>query len=559
MMKFSGIGASSGIAIGTLHFYKSETQAVIRSRIEEEDVQTELARVETARAAAIDELSGLYETALKQVGEQGAMLFEIHQMMLEDEDYCESIESIITNQRVNAEYAVAVTGDNFSGMFAGMEDSYMQARASDVKDISERLIKILSGRDTSARQFDEPVILAAIDLAPSETVQLDKDKILAFVTVEGSNNSHTAILARTMGIPAIIKLGNELSQELDGKLAGMDRTTGELVVDPDSETLQKFQAKQEENIRKKQLLEQLKGMPAETGYGQRVLTYANIGSTTDLGAVLLNDAEGIGLFRTEFLYLESDHYPTESEQFNVYRKVVESMTGKRVIFRTLDIGADKQAAYFELPPEENPAMGLRAIRICLTREHVFKEQLRALLRASYYGKLAIMFPMITSLWEIREIKRILAETKQELWEAEVPFAQDIEIGVMIETPAAVMVSNQLAKEVDFFSVGTNDLTQYLLAVDRQNQNLARFYDPYHPALLEMIRIASNNAHKHGKWIGICGELAADLAMTETFLAFGIDELSVAPAAVLPLREKIRSLQTDSRDAILQEQEAYMYE
>jgi len=557
MIKLSGFGASKGIAIGILHFYRNETQTVMRRRIE--DVQLELARMDAARTAAARELAELYEIALEQVGEQGALLFEIHQMMLEDEDYCESIKSIITNQGINAEYAVALTGDNFSKMFAEMDDAYMQARASDVKDISERLIKILSGKDTSVQHFDEPVILAAEDLAPSETVQLDKDKILAFVTVEGSNNSHTAILARTMGIPAVIKLGKELSEELEGKLVGVDGFTGELVVDPDSETLQKLQTRHEENVRKKRLLEQLKGMPAETGYGQRVLTYANIGSIADLGAVLLNDAEGIGLFRTEFLYLESDHYPTESEQFNVYRKVVERMSGKRVIFRTLDIGADKQAAYFELPAEENPAMGLRAIRICLTREQIFKEQLRALLHASNYGKLAIMFPMITSLWEIREVKRILEDTKQEMREAGLPFEEDIEFGVMIETPAAAIVSNQLAREVDFFSVGTNDLTQYLLAVDRQNQSLARFHDAYHPALLEMIRLASDNAHKHGKWIGICGELAADLAMTETFLAFGIDELSVAPTSVLPLREKVRSLQTDSRQDILRGHKAYLNE
>lgn len=553
MVTLQGIGASQGITMGTLRFLRQDVLQIKRLKVE--DTEAELQRLTQAKEEAIEQLGVLYETAMEQVGEQGAQLFEIHQMMLDDEDYCEAIENIVVGQGVNVEYAVSVTGENFSKMFAEMDDSYMQARAADVKDISERLIKILCGVNTEVEKFTEPVILAADDLAPSETVQLEKEMILGFATRGGSKNSHTAILARTMGIPAVLKLGEQLEESMEGMAAGIDGFTGKLCVDLDEETVNLFEHRMNEEVQKKQLLEQYKGVPAKTGYGQQILTYANIGSTSDLGAVLLNDAEGIGLFRTEFLYLESDHYPTEMEQFAVYRTVVETMAGKRVIFRTLDIGADKQADYFELPKEENPAMGLRAIRICLTREEVFKEQLRALLQASGYGKVAIMFPMITSLWEIREIKRILEETKQELRDAAIEFDEEIETGIMIETPAAALVSNQLAQEVDFFSVGTNDLTQYLLAIDRQNQSLDKFYDTYHPALLELIRMSAENAHRHGKWIGICGELAADLSLTETFLAFGIDELSVVPGSILPLRAAVCKISENRKDEILSSHKA----
>ena len=465
--------------------------------------------------------------------------FEVHQMMLMDLDYVDSIKNIITTQEVNAEYAVATTGDNFSRMFASMDDAYMQGRAADVKDVSDRLLGILSDAGESGVVADEPVIVAADDLVPSETVQLDKSKVLAFATMYGSANSHTAILARTMNIPAVIGLGEGLAKEYDGHMAAIDGFTGTIYIDPDEETMKAMTEKREEDRRQKTLLEELKGKENVTLSGQKINVYANIGNLSDVGAVLKNDAGGIGLFRSEFLYLESEDFPTEEQQFQVYKQVAENMAGKKVIIRTLDIGADKQVDYFGLDKEENPALGYRAIRICLTRPEIFKTQLRALYRASAYGQIAIMFPMIISVKEVKQIKVIIEEVKEELREAKIPFREDVELGIMIETPAAVMMSRELAKEVDFFSVGTNDLTQYTLAIDRQNQKLDAFYDPHHPAVLAMIRMAAENAHAEGKWIGICGELGADLELTEEFLAMGLDELSVSPAMVLPLRKKIR--------------------
>lgn len=549
MKSLQGSGASGGVAFGKLHFYRHDRQMVSRRRIE--DVEGELKRFEEAQAEAIVQLGNLYEKALTQVGEQGAQIFEIHQMMLEDEDYCESIRSIVERQKVNVEYAVAVTGDNFARIFAEMDDAYMQGRAADVKDISDRLIRVLQGESTDGLVFNEPVIVAADDLAPSETVQLDKSKILAFVTAGGSVTSHTAILARTMGIPAIIGLGEDFQAEAyDGLNAAVDGAAGQLYIEPDEATCTALVEKQARLVERKRLLVQLKGLPAQTKDGRRILTYANIGNPGDLGAVLANDAEGIGLFRSEFLYLESEDYPSENEQFQAYKTVAETMAGKRVIFRTLDIGADKQVDYFHLPQEENPAMGMRAIRICLSHPEIFRTQLRALYRASAYGQVAIMFPMIASVWEIQEVKKIAAQVRAELTTAGVPFDEHVELGIMIETPAAAVLSNQLAREVDFFSIGTNDLVQYTTAADRQNHDLGRFYDPHHPAVMELIRQTVENAHRNGIWAGICGELGADLSLTETFLAFGVDELSVAPAAVLPLREKIRSLSQEHSQEIL---------
>ena len=483
----------------------------------------------------------LYDKAMADVGEANAMIFEVHQMMLEDLDYVESIENIIKTQNVNAEYAIATTSDNFAQMFASMDDAYMQGRAADVKDISERLLGILSGTIDSIVQTDEPSIIAADDLAPSETVQLDKDKVLAFTTMYGSSNSHTAILARTMNIPAIIGLGEALTQEYDGKMAIVDGFTGIMYIDPDEKTMEEMKAKQQKDLEQKALLEQLKGKENITKEGQKINVYANIGNVADLGAVLKNDAGGIGLFRSEFLYLENETYPTEEQQFAVYKQVAETMAGKKVIIRTLDIGADKQVDYFNLDKEENPALGYRAIRICLTRPEIFKTQLRALYRAAVYGNLSIMFPMIISVAEVKKIKEIIEEVKDELKAEGIPYKEDVETGIMIETPASVMVSRELAKEVDFFSVGTNDLTQYTLAIDRQNSKLDEFYDPHHPAVLSMIKMAADNAHAEGKWIGICGELGADLELTEEFLKMGLDELSVSPAMVLPLRKRIRDL------------------
>ena len=537
MITLSGKSVFGGIAIGKIAFYKRNELQIKRSRVE--DTEQEVKRFEAAKEKAVSQLQELHDKALDDVGETNAMIFEIHQMMLEDLDYVESIVNIITSQEVNAEYAVATTADNFAAMFAAMDDAYMQGRAADVKDVSERLIQVLSDQNSASMEMNEPVIIAADDLVPSETVQLDKEKVLSFITMYGSANSHTAILARTMNIPAVIGIGEDLKKEYDGKEAIVDGMEGVIYIDPDKETFTRMREKQKEDQERKTLLEQLKGKENITKSGQKVMVYANIGNLSDVGAVLKNDAGGIGLFRSEFLYLESETFPTEEEQFKVYKQVAENMAGKRVIIRTLDIGADKQVDYFGLDKEENPALGYRAIRICLTRQEIFKTQLRALYRASAYGQIAIMFPMIISVDEVKQIKKIIEEVKQELREEGIDFRENVELGVMIETPAAVMVSRDLAKEVDFFSVGTNDLTQYTLAIDRQNQKLEPFYDSHHPAVLSMIRMAAENAHAEGKWIGICGELGADLSLTETFLEMGIDELSVAPGMILPLRKRIR--------------------
>lgn len=537
MITIQGKSVFGGVSIGKLMFYKRNEKVIKREHIS--DADAEWKRFEAAKGQAVDQLKELYEKALEDVGEANAMIFEIHQMMLEDLDYLESIENIIRSQEVNAEYAVATTADNFAQMFASMDDAYMQGRAADVKDVSERVLDILCGVSAGVKEMTEPCIIAADDLAPSETVQLDKNKVLGFATMYGSSNSHTAILARTMNIPAVIGLGENLSAQYDGKMAVIDGFTGVLYVDPDEETLVRMQEKRAKDLEQKELLNQLKGKENVTKSGQKINVYANIGNVSDLGAVLKNDAGGIGLFRSEFLYLENSTFPTEEQQFAVYKQVAESMAGKKVIIRTLDIGADKQVDYFNLDKEENPALGYRAIRICLTRPEIFKTQLRALYRAAVYGNLSIMFPMIISVSEVKKIKEIIAEVKAELKAEGIPYKEDVELGIMIETPAAVMMSRELAKEVDFFSVGTNDLTQYTLAIDRQNQKLDAFYDPHHPAVLAMIKMAADNAHAEGKWIGICGELGADLELTEEFLKMGLDELSVSPALVLPLRKRIR--------------------
>lgn len=537
MVTIQGKSVFGGVSIGKLMFYKRNEKVIKREHVS--DVDAEWKRFEAAKGQAVDQLKELYEKALEDVGEANAMIFEIHQMMLEDLDYLESIENIIRSQEVNAEYAVATTADNFAQMFASMDDAYMQGRAADVKDVSERVLDILCGVSAGVKEMTEPCIIAADDLAPSETVQLDKSKVLGFATMYGSSNSHTAILARTMNIPAVIGLGEKLSAQYDGKMAVIDGFTGVLYVDPDEETLVRMQEKRAKDLEQKELLNQLKGKENVTKSGQKINVYANIGNVSDLGAVLKNDAGGIGLFRSEFLYLENSTFPTEEQQFAVYKQVAESMAGKKVIIRTLDIGADKQVDYFNLGKEENPALGYRAIRICLTRPEIFKTQLRALYRAAVYGNLSIMFPMIISVSEVKKIKEIIAEVKAELKAEGIPYKEDVELGIMIETPAAVMMSRELAKEVDFFSVGTNDLTQYTLAIDRQNQKLDAFYDPHHPAVLAMIKMAADNAHAEGKWIGICGELGADLELTEEFLKMGLDELSVSPALVLPLRKRIR--------------------
>ena len=537
MITISGKSVFGGVAIGRITFYKRNQKVIKRSHVD--DIDAELKRFHEAKDKAVSQLQELHDKALDDVGEANAMIFEIHQMMLEDLDYLESIENIIRSQQVNAEFAVATTADNFAQMFASMDDAYMQGRAADVKDVSERVLDILCGVDEGVHEMTEPCIVAADDLAPSETVQLDKSKVLGFATMHGSSNSHTAILARTMNIPAVIGLGEDLQPSFDGKMAVLDGFTGTLYVDPDEETLAQMQEKRQKDLDQKALLEQLKGKDNVTKSGQRINVYANIGNVSDVGAVLKNDAGGIGLFRSEFLYLENSTFPTEDQQFSVYKQVAENMAGKKVIIRTLDIGADKQVDYFGLDKEENPALGYRAIRICLTRPEIFKTQLRALYRAAMYGNVSIMFPMIISVDEIHRIKAIIAEVKAELKEEGIPFRDEVELGVMIETPASVMISRDLAKEVDFFSVGTNDLTQYTLAIDRQNSKLDEFYDPHHPAVLAMIRMAAENAHAEGKWIGICGELGADLELTEEFLKMGLDELSVSPSMVLPLRKRIR--------------------
>ena len=540
MNVYQGKSVFGGIAIGHLCVYQKGEQQVTRQKIE--DVEAEVKRFQDAREAAQAQLGELYDKAVKEVGEANAAIFEMHQMLLEDEDYQDSVENIIRTQQVNAEYATAVTSDHFSSMFAEMDDDYMKERAADIRDISERVIANLNGENKSKVVTDEPVIILADDLAPSETVQLEKDKVLSFVTVHGSVNSHTAILARTMGIPALVSTEMELTQDLDGKLAVVDGNHGAIYVDPDAETMEKMEILKKEEEEKKELLQTFKNKESITLDGKRVLTYANIGNVKDLALVLQNGAEGIGLFRSEFLYLESETYPTEEEQFEVYKKVAETMAGKRVIIRTLDIGADKQADYFELAKEENPAMGVRAIRICLTRPEIFKTQLRALFRASAFGNIAIMYPMITSLSEIAQIKEIVEEVKAELDADGVPYGTP-EQGIMIETPAAATISDLLAKEVDFFSIGTNDLTQYTLAIDRQNQSLDTFFDAHHIAVLRMIYQTVQNAHKAGIWCGICGELGADSDLTELFLAMGIDELSVSPGRLLTIRRLI--CETDS--------------
>ena len=541
MEQIFGKGVSKGVAAGPISFYRRASGVIPRHEVS--DTAAELERFRAARETAKEQLAKLYDKALAEAGEDAAMLFEAHQMMLDDLDFVESIEGMIENDRVNAEAAVSDTGAQFAEMFAAMDDSYMQARAADIRDISARVIGILTGEGESGIVSDVPCIVAADDLAPSETVQLDKALILGFITAGGSANSHTAILARTMGIPAIISAGDALQPEMEGKYAIIDGQTGEAVIEPDDAERERLLKKQAKEKALKELLDQLKGKPNVTKDGRNVMVYCNIGSPADIDAVLQNDGGGIGLFRSEFLYLQGSDYPTEDEQFEAYKTVAERMGGRRVIIRTLDIGADKQADYFHLDKEENPAMGLRAIRICLTRPEVFRTQLRALYRASAYGKIAIMFPMITSVWEVQEIKRICRNIRAELAEEGVPMADKVELGIMIETPAAVMMSAELAREVDFFSVGTNDLTQYTLAVDRQGVGLDRFFDAHHPAVLRMIRMAAENAHKAGIWIGICGELGADAELTETFLSMGIDELSVSPSAVLPLRSAIRSIDT----------------
>ena len=586
MKVFRGKSVFGGIAIGKISVYKKGEQQVKRVKIE--DADAEVLRYQRAKERAIEQLGELYEKALREVGEANAAVFEVHQMMLEDDDYNESVENIVRTQMVNAEYAVAATGDNFAQMFASMDDDYMKERAADVKDISERILTILNsgtaeqtedsgctaaveeppcaeGKGRAAESSDgthtgvnaaaveeisseeaaerqpEKVIIVADDLAPSETVQLDKECVLSFVTAHGSLNSHTAILARTMAIPALVGTEIALDETVDGKLGIVDGKNGVIYVEPDEKTLEEMKKRQKEDIEQKELLQTLKGKENITLDGQRLMLYANIGNIKDLAMVRSNDAGGIGLFRSEFIYLENDHFPTEEEQFQIYKTVAETMAGKRVIIRTLDIGADKQCDYFEMEKEENPAMGKRAIRICLTRPDVFKTQLRALFRASAYGKLAIMYPMITSLWEVRKIKEIVTEVKAELTESGVSFTEP-EQGIMIETPAAVMMSDELAKEVDFFSIGTNDLTQYTLAVDRQNPQLDLFFDAHQPAVLRMIAMVVENAHKAGIWAGICGELGADATLTQEFLAMGVDELSVSPGSILPLRKIVR--QTD---------------
>ena len=533
MKVYDGKSVFHGVAIGKISVYKKGEQQVKRVKIT--DADAEMARYESAKAKAVEQLQGLYDKALREVGEANAAIFEVHQMMLDDDDYNESIENMVRTQEVNAEYAVATTGDNFAQMFASMDDDYMRERAADVKDISERVLSILSGNSGASAMMTEPSIIVADDLAPSETVQLDKDMVLSFVTVHGSLNSHTAILARTMAIPALIGTPLPLDDTVDGKLGIVDGAAGKIYVDPDEETLAKMKERQQEEAEKKALLQTLKGKENVTLDGKKIMLYANIGNIKDLGTVIQNDAGGIGLFRSEFIYLEKDHYPTEEEQFQIYKQVAETMAGKRVIIRTLDIGADKQCDYFEMEHEENPALGYRAIRICLTRPEVFKTQLRALFRASAFGKIAIMYPMITSVKEVKRIQEVVADVKKELTEQGIEFG-DPEQGIMIETPASVMVSDELAKEVDFFSIGTNDLTQYTLAIDRQNTKLDEFYDSHHPAILRMIAMVVENAHKAGIWAGICGELGADQTLTKEFLAMGVDELSVSPGSILPIRK-----------------------
>ncbi len=539
MEKFTGKSIFNGIAIGRILFYSKDGATVCRHKVE--NAEAEVKRYEAARQQAIEELNSVYEKAVKEVGEVNAAVFEVHAMMLEDDDYNDSIKNIITTQNINAEYAVAITSDNFSKMFAKMNDDYFSARAIDIKDISERVVNILSGKTSGNIIGEEPVIVVAEDLAPSETVQMDKDKLLAFVTELGSSNSHTAILARTMNIPAII--GVKIDKEWNGKMAVVDGFNGEFIIEPDAVTMGNMKKKQQEILEGRELLQQLKGKEDVTLDGKHIKLYSNIGSVADVANVLKNDANGIGLFRSEFLYLESSAFPTENEQFQAYKTAAENMAGKKVIIRTLDIGADKQVDYFGLDREDNPAMGYRAIRICLKQQDIFKTQLRALYRASAYGNISIMFPMIISVSEVKQIKEIVEEVKVELTEQGITYG-DVELGIMIETPAAVMISDLLAKEVDFFSIGTNDLTQYTLAIDRQNSKLDDIYDSHHEAILRMIKMVVDNGHANNCWVGICGELGADTTLTETFVKMGVDELSVSPTFVLPVRKIIREIKVN---------------
>ena len=537
MIIIQGKGVSKGVAKGKLYFYKRADTTVTLQKVE--DIETEKERFTGAQEKTMSQLNDLAEKAREEAGDESALLFETHAMFVEDDDYVESVMNIIEEEQCCAEYAVHQTGEQFAAMFAAMDDAYMQARSADVRDVSQRLVNNLMGLVEGGIDADEPVILAADDLAPSETIQLDKSKILGFATMGGSGNSHTAILARTMAIPAICGLGDGLKEEYNGRLAYIDGETGEVVLDPDELTAAALKTKYDKQQEMKELLQTMKGQEDVTLDGREMMVYCNIGSPEDVAAVLSNDGQGIGLFRSEFLYLAASDYPTEDEQFEAYKKVAAAMDGKRVVIRTLDIGADKQVDYFDMQKEENPAMGVRAIRICLNRPEVFRTQLRALYRASAFGKVAIMFPMITSVWEVKECKRACQKVMQELEAEGIPFNKDTEIGIMIETPASVFVADALAKEVDFFSVGTNDLTQYTLACDRQANDLGKFFDPHHPAVLRALKMATEAAHAAGIWIGICGELGADISLLPTFLAIGIDELSVTPSSVLPLRAEIR--------------------
>ncbi|MBR2571478.1 MAG: phosphoenolpyruvate--protein phosphotransferase [Clostridia bacterium] len=549
MISIQGKGVSTGVAIGPLYYYQ-RAKSTIR-RYEVQDAEAEWARFKDAQAKAVEQLGVLAEKAREEAGEEAASLFETHQMMAEDMDYEEAIENLVKEDKLNAEAAVTDIAAQFADMFANMDDPYFQARAADVKDVSGRIVGILTGVVQGGIDSPVPVILAADDLAPSETVQLDKSRILGFVTEGGSGSSHTAILARTMGIPAIIGVGDQLKPEYEGREVIVDGSTGSVIVDADEETRARLMAKREEQLKHQRMLEQLKGQPNVTKDGQSIKVFCNIGNPEDVAAVLSNDGGGIGLFRSEFLYLNCEDYPSEEDQFEAYKKVLSDMDGREVVIRTLDIGADKQIDYFDLPKEENPALGNRALRICLNRPEIFKTQLRALYRASAFGRLGIMFPMVTSVWEVKEARKMCELVKQELTQEGIPFSDDVELGIMIETPAAAIMSDRLAKEVDFFSCGTNDLTQYTLACDRQNNDLGRFYNPHHPAVLRLLKMAADNAHKNGIWIGICGELGADLELTETFLSIGIDELSVSPRSVLPLRKKIRETDTGAvRDRLI---------
>ena len=549
MITIQGKGVSSGIGMGPLYFFR-RTKIEIKNYIVE-DKDAEWLRFKDAQAIAVDQLGDLAEKARAEAGDEAAMLFETHQMMAEDLDYEEAIQALIQEDGHNAEWAVTDVAEQFAAMFESMDDAYMQGRAADVKDVSQRILGILCGVVQGGIASDVPVLLASDDLAPSETIQLDKSKILGFITSMGSGSSHTAILARTMGIPAIVGLGDQLDPIYEGRQVVVDGSTGVVIIDPTEDVFADFVQKREAQLHQQALLATLKGEENVTRDGKKIRVYCNIGSPEDVDAVLTNDGGGIGLFRSEFLYLNSSTYPTEEQQFEAYKAVLTGMAGKEVIIRTCDIGADKQIDYFELPKEENPALGMRALRISLTRPGFFRTQLRALYRASAYGKLGIMFPMVTSVWEVRETKKLIEDVKRELREEGLPYSDHVEIGIMIETPAAAILSDRLAKEVDFFSCGTNDLTQYTLACDRQNNDLGRFYDPHHPAVVRLLKMVVDNAHKNGIWVGICGELGADLEMTETFLAIGIDELSVSPRAVLPLRQKIRSINTaETSPAIL---------